>query len=360
MTEPRNAGHRSVDIVVIGGGVAGAAAALAVARRGVRVVVLERSTAAGATGSSRGAARIYCPAAYPGEAYLEMGLRALERWRAIESQSGEQLLCPTGALTIGKFALHELPSLREAAVEAELLSPAQVGERFDIRIRDDRPLLYQPDAGVIRADRALAALMRLTRDAGGELHTEEVTAMAERDEWLKIETNRGEWRCSAAIVAAGPWGGRLLAAAGIDVPLSVSRQSVAYFRLSDPSARPTAIMEFDADQPFALWDPEHGLKAALHARGPLVDPDEPVLGADTNAIDRIAEWVGERLPAAAPRLRATETCLYANTPDERFILERRGRVVIASACNGQGFQFASETGEQAARLALAPSAVAVP
>jgi sarcosine oxidase len=360
MAEPRNAVQRSVDIVVIGGGVVGAATALAVARRGVRVALLDRSTAAAATGSSKGAARIYCPAAYPGEAYLEMGLRALERWRAIESQSGEQLLCPTGALTIGKFALEELPSLREAGLEAELLSPAQVGERFDIRIGNDRPLLYQPDAGVIRADRALAALMRLTREAGGELHTEEVAAIAEGDEWLRVETNRGEWRCSAAIVAAGPWSGRLLAAAGIDVPLSGSRQSVAYFGLHDPSARPAAIMEFDGDQPFALWDPEHGLKAALHARGPLVDPDGPVLGADTTAIDRITEWVGERLPAAAPRVRATETCVYTNTPDERFILERRGRVVVASACNGQGFQFAPETGERAARLALAPAEVAVP
>ena len=360
MAATRNEVRGPVDVAVIGGGVAGAAAALAVARRGGRVVLLERSTAAVATGSSKGAARIYCPAAYPSESYLEMGLRAMERWRAIEVQSGEQLLCPTGSLTVGKFALDELPSLREAAVEAELLSPAQVDERFGIRIPDDRPLLYQPDAGVIRADRALAALMRLTREAGGELHTEEVTAIAEQDEWLKVETNRGEWRCSTAVVAAGPWGGRLLAGAGIDVPLSVSRQSVAYFRLTHPSARPTAIMEFDGDQPFALWDPEHGLKAALHARGPLVDPDEPVLGDDTNAIGRIAEWVGERLPSAAPRLRATETCLYTNTPDERFVLERRGRVVIASACNGQGFQFGPETGEQAARLALAPAEVAVP
>jgi sarcosine oxidase len=360
MGEPRNGVHRSVDVVVIGGGVVGAAAALAVARRGVRVVLLERSASAAVGGSSKGAARMYCPAAYPGEPYLEMGLRALKGWRAIELQGGEQLLWPTGALTVGKFALRQLPSLREAGVEATLLASDQVGERFDIRIRDDRPLLYQPDAGVIGADRAIAALLRLAREAGGELHTEEVSAIAEHDEWLEVETNRGRWRCSAAIVAAGPWTGQLLARAGIELPLSVSCQSVAYFGLRDPSARPTAIIEFDADEPFALWDPEHGLKAALHARGPLVDPDEPALGPDKNAIERIAEWVGERLPAVTTGMSGTETCLYTNTPDERFIVERHGRVVVASACNGQGFQFAPETGERAAQLALAPAGVTVP
>jgi sarcosine oxidase len=360
MAATRNEVNRSVDVVVIGGGVVGAAAALALARRGVRLAVLERSASAAATGSSKGAARIYCPAAYPTERYLEMGLRALERWRAIELESAEQLIWPTGALTVGEFALHELPSLREAAVDAELLSPDQVADRFDLRIGDDRPLLYQPDAGVIRADRALAAQLRLTREAGGELHTEEVSAIAEGGEWLEVETNRRRWRCSAAIVAAGPWTGRLLARAGIELPLSVSCQPVGYFGLRDRSARPIAVMEFDAGEPYALWDPEHGLKAALHARGAVVDPEEPVPGTDKNAIERLAEWVGERLPAVATGMSGTETCLYTNTPDERFIVERRGRIVIASACNGQGFQFAPETGEQAARLALAPAEVAVP
>lgn len=360
MEATRNGVHRSVDVVVIGGGVVGGAAALAVARRGVRVVLLERSSPGAAAGSSKGVARIYCPAAYPGDPYLEMGLRALERWHAIESQIGEQLLWPTGALTVGEFALHQLPSLREAGVEAELLAPEQVGERFDIRLRDDRPLLYQPDAGVIRAERALAALLRLAREAGGRVWAEEVSAIGEHDEWLEVETNRGRWRCSAAIVAAGPWTRQLLAPAGIELPLSVSCQSVGYFDLRHPSAMPTAIMEFDGDEPFALWDPERGLKAALHARGPEVDPEEPALGPDENTIERLEEWVGERFPTVTTSMSGTETCRYTNTPDEQFIVERRGRVVIASACNGQGFQFAPETGERAAQLALRPAGVTVP
>jgi sarcosine oxidase len=112
------------------------------------------------------------------------------------------------------------------------------------------------------------------------------------------------------------------------------------------------LMEFDGDEPYACWDPELGLKAALHARGPVVDPADAPYEVERQAVARVLDWVGARFPGVAGGPAAVETCLYTNTPDERFILSRRGRIVVASACNGQGFQFAPETGERLARLAL--------
>jgi len=302
---------------------------------------------------------VYAPAAYPDESYLEMGLRALERWRAIEVESGEQLLWPTGALTVGDFAERELPALREAGVEAQPLSVAVVMKRFGVRISDEWPLLYQPDAGVIAADRALAALLRLAREAGVELHDDEpVRSIEEGDPWVEVVTTRRRFRCAAAIVAAGPWSGELLARAGIDLPLSVSCQSISYFALADPSVKPIAVMEFDGDEPYALWDPERGLKAALHARGPTVNQADSMLDTDPSAVERLTDWVAERYPRVAGHRTAVEPCFYTNAPGERFILERRGRIVLAAACNGQGFQFAPETGERLAELALEPAKVA--
>lgn len=351
--EERRQQSREADFLVIGGGVVGAAAALALAGRDGSVALVERSALARAEGSSTGSARIYTPAAYPDEAYLEMGLRALERWREIEAGSGESLLCQTGALSHGAFAERGLPALREAGVEAELLSAAEAMRRFGVSIADDDPLLYQPDAGVIRADRARAVILRMAREAGAELHGgERVESLAETDEFAEVRTDRGLWRCRSVIVAAGPWNGALLAQASIDLPLTPSSQSVAYFSLAEPSARPIVLMDFEGDEPYACWDPRHGLKAALHARGPVVDPQDTRPEVDQDAIERVTDWVRARYPGAAGDLVNTETCLYTNTPDEQFILERRGRIVVASACNGQGFQFAPETGERLARLAL--------
>jgi sarcosine oxidase len=345
--------HRHVDVLVIGGGVVGAAAACAVARRGPRVVLLERSSLAVAHGSSAGGARIFAPAAYPDEAYLDMGLRALERWREIEQRSGEMLLRRTAALSRGQFAEREMPALQGAGVEAEFLSPGEAARRFGVVVPDETPLLCQPDAGVIRADRARNVLLRMARSAGAELHQgERVRSIAQRDDAVELETDAGRWRCSSAIVAAGPWSGDLLADAGIELPLAVSSQSVAYFSVGDRSIKPVVLMEFEGDEPYACWDPERGLKAALHARGPVVDPDEAPREVERQAIARVVDWVGARFPRVASEPAAVETCLYTNTPDERFILERRGRIVIASACNGHGFQFAPETGERLAQLAL--------
>jgi len=344
---------------VIGGGIVGAAAALEAAARGARVALLERDSLAAARGSSKGTARIYVPAAYPDEDYLEMGLRAARRWREIEAQAGEQLLWPTGVLSLGSFAERQLPLLRSAGERAELLDPAEAARRFGIRLAEERPLLFQPDAGVIRADGALAAVLRLAEEAGTELWPEQAVGSIEtQDAEVVVGTERGSWRARAVIVAAGPWSGRLLAGVGIEVPLAVSRQTVAYFELArGAEAPPTAVIDYEGDEPYALWHPARGLKAALHARGPLADPDEPAPPADPEVIDRLRAWVDASFPQVNAGLTGSETCLYTNTPDERFVLEHRGRIVVAAACNGQGFGLAPESGRRLAALAVEPAEV---
>lgn len=341
---------REVDVLVIGAGVVGAAAALAAARRGRRVALLEAGPIATARGSSAGRTRIFSPAAYPDESYLDMGLRALASWRELERVSGQSLLRPTGALTMGAFAEHELSALREAGVEAELLSASQVLDRFAIAVAEDRPVVHQPDAGVIHADRARSVLLGLAEAAGAQLfERESVRTLDEQAGCVIVDTARHRWRCGCAIVAAGPWSRELLAQAGIDLPFEVSGQSVLYLSIRNRHNPPVAVMDFDGDEPFACWDPAHGLKAALHGRGPTSSPARP--SVDERAIERVSAWARQRFEDRDPKPVAVEPCLYTNTPDERFILERHGRIVVGSACNGQGFQFAPETGERLARLA---------
>jgi len=343
---------------VIGGGIVGAASALEAAATGTRVALLERHSLDAARGSSKGTARIYAPAAYPDEDYLEMGLRAARRWREIEAQAGEQLLWPTGVLSIGSFAERQLPLLRAAGERAELLEPAEAERRFGVRLSGDRPLLYQPDAGVIRADRALAAVLRLASAAGAQVWEEQMVESIEaQGDEVVVRTEDGSWRARAAIVAAGPWSGRLLAGVGIDVPLAVTSQTVAYFELARDAPPPAAVIDYAGDEPYALWDPTRGLKAALHARGPLSDPDEPAPAVDPERVDRLHAWVEASLPQINAEFTGTETCLYTNTPDERFVLERRGPIVVAAACNGQGFGLAPESGRRLAALALEPAEV---
>ena len=95
----------------------------------------------------------------------------------------------------------------------------------------------------------------------------------------------------------------------------------------------------------------HGIKAAAHHTGPEVEPHETGK-PDAALVDAITAWVAEHVLLADPRPVETQTCLYTTTADERFILERRGSVVVGSACSGHGFKFAPAIGARLAALAM--------
>ena len=344
-------------MIVIGGGIVGAATALAAAQRGASVVLLEHHGSERAHGSSRGGARIICPAPLPDSIYLEMGLRALEGWRRIERDSTTRLLELDGAISVGSYAEAGRATLADAGVAAEMLTARSARDRFRVELPADTALLYQPEAGVIRAHDAHEAILGLARDAGAGLcHGSAVDAIAEVGERVEVRAGERRWRGRVAVLAAGPSNRDLAERLRIEAALQATDQTVAYFDLPAPTSRPMVVMDFDGEEPYALWEPGRGLKAALHAVG-TQGGSERRAPADPRAVARIAEWVTAVYPGVGPRPAAVETCKYTRTPDERFALERHGRVVLASACNGQGFQFAPETGERVAELALDPAEV---
>ena len=335
----------------------GAAAALAAVRGGRRVALLEAESLSEAHGSSAGSARIFAPFPFPDQEHLEMALRALDRWREIEREAGERLLTRTGALSRGDLAERALPALRDAGVEAELIGADAAGQ-LGVRMPGDGTFLHQPDAGTIHSDRARGALLRLAASAGASLHGgERARSIAATGDAVEVETDRRRWRSESAIVAAGPWSRSLLARSEIDLDATPTSQTVAYFDLEHPSARPPAVIEYDGDEPYACWDPDHGLKAGLHVRGAEVEPEHTSPTVDHGAVERIAAWVGRRFPAASGAPAAVDACMYTSSADERFILDARDRIVVACPCNGHGFQFAPETGARLAELAVGDGAL---
>ncbi len=158
------------------------------------------------------------------------------------------------------------------------------------------------------------------------------------------------------VVTAGAWAKRLLARAGIDLPVTATSETVSYFRLEVDAPVPS-IVDFKpgglGHGTYALADPVHGLKLGIHKSGKAVDPDDPI-APDPDLIDRMRKAAARYFPTAENEPAAVDTCLYTNTDDERFILERRGRVVVGSACSGHGFKFAPVVGERLADLVTRP------
>ncbi len=352
---------RDADIVVVGGGITGAATARALAQSGRGVLLLEQLALGHDRGSSHGASRIF-RLSYPDAHYVRLAQGALEAWRELEDESGATLIVRSGGLDFGATVTTNARALASCGVRYELLTGSEVARRWPLATEPDEPVLFQPDGGTILADRAHSALLAAARSAGAEILEEaRVRSIEPERTSVRVTTAREEIVAGAVVVAAGAWSPLLLGPVGIDLPVVPTRETVTYFELDDALALPSVIDDAVPDArehglrrpglvSYALAAPGVGLKAGLHHAGPPADPDEP--GEPDAAVARwVASWVERRYPAADGAPIRTETCLYTNTADESFVLERHGRVVVASACSGHGFKFAPALGRTIAALA---------
>jgi sarcosine oxidase len=163
-------------------------------------------------------------------------------------------------------------------------------------------------------------------------------------------TDDATFHAPVVVVTAGSWAAGLLGPLGIDLPVRVTRETVAYCRVPERTVLPSVVDWRGPPYFFSLAGPGDGLKIGRHMGGDETDPDEEGT-ASAETVERIGEWVAERFPSAeTPPFRA-ETCLYTTTPDEGFLLERHGPVVVGSPCSGHGFKFAPLIGLRLAELA---------
>jgi sarcosine oxidase len=331
------------DVVVVGAGVMGLAAAHALARAGREPLVLEQFRVGHTRGSSHGATRIF-RLAYQEPAWVQLAQEALPLWRDLEAESGETLLRLTGLIDISEHPERLVQTLDATGTAHELLTADELRRRFDLAIDRDEAV-WQPDAGVVLADRAVAAF----RTGVGVREETRVTAMSPAGGGVRIETTGGAIEAELAVCAAGAWARELLAGAGVDLPVRPTRETVAYFRLADEREGPSVI-DYPSRETYALTAGPGVVKVGVHRSGPVADPDEPG-SADDDIVGFAAQWAARSYRLAQPEPVAIETCLYTNTVDTSFVLERHGPIVVCSACSGHGFKFAPAVGRRVAELA---------
>jgi len=324
------------EVVVVGAGIMGSAAAYALARQGRDVLLVEQFQVGNEHGSSHGRSRIV-RLAYPEVEFVELAREAIAGWRELEQESGHELLELNGLLeVVESSAQSTADALTAAGAEYELLDADGAQSRWPIGVPEGWTVLFQPEAGIVRADLAHRAFVDGALGHGARL--EEETRVESLDD-LDAEV---------IVVTAGPWIGNFFP----DLPVRTTRETVAYFR-REGAALPV-VAQLDPETRghliYSLHDPLHGLKAGVHHGGIAVGPDEPA-ELDPAVLERVAEWIARTYPDADPDPVGAETCMYTTTPDERFILERRGKVVIGSACSGHGFKFAPAIGTRLAAMA---------
>ena len=324
-------------VAVVGAGIMGVAAARALALRGAEVTVYEQFALDHDRGSSHGRSRIV-RLAYPDPGWVRLAAEARAGWVRLEEEGGRALIEPYGLVELAPTpARSSRAALAEHGAEHRLLDAGEV-LGLGVAVPPGWVALHEPGGGIIRADLARAALLDAALAGGAAVAT---GSRVESPDDLDTDV---------VVVTAGAWVRDLVP----DLEVRVTRETVVYF--GHEGAPLPSVVELDEDEAghamYALHDPLHGVKAGVHHGGVEASADEP--GApDARVVARVAAWVRERLPGVAPDPVGAETCLYTTTADESFLLERRGRVVVGSACSGHGFKFAPAVGERLAELALA-------
>jgi sarcosine oxidase len=358
------------DAIVVGIGGMGSAACWHMARRGLRVLGLERFDIPHAMGSSHGLTRIIRLPYYEDPAYVPLLRRAYELWRELERATGvggERLLTITGSVDCGppgnEVFEGALRSARAYGLPHEVLTSAELTRRFPAyRLPAETMTVWQPDGGFLASERCIVVHVQAAQAAGAEIRARERVLGWEPTPGggIRVTTDRGAtYEAGRLVLSAGAWIGDLVPALRtVGVP---ERQVLAWLQPSRPElfmpdSFPVFNMAVEEGRYYGL--PIYaapGFKLGryhhLGETGPAETADRDVHPRDEAVLRRFAE---RYFPEGAGPTMALRACLFTNTPDEHFVIDAHPelpQVILASPCSGHGFKFCSVVGEILADLA---------
>jgi sarcosine oxidase len=359
------------DVIVVGVGGMGSAAAYHLADRGLDVLGLERYDVPHAQGSSHGYSRIIRLAYHEHPSYVPLLRAAYDEWRSLEAERGVSLLHETGSVAGGPPGSEIFEgarrSCRENDLEHEVLSAAGLNDRFpDYDVPEDFRAVFQPQGGFLVPEKCVVAHVEGAHDRGAEIRARtKVRGWTPLDDGgVTVEAEDGvegvtTYEADSLVVAAGAWTGELVPE--LEPVLEPERQVVGWFQPDDPDrfdpdSFPVFVLgEEEADEVYGF--PVHGVPGVkigrYHHRHETVDPDE-MNREPTPEDERILrEDVEAYLADAAGPTMRLETCLFTNTPDSRFVIDSHPvhpEVTVAAGFSGHGFKFVSVVGSVVADL----------
>ena len=352
------------DVVVCGLGVMGSAALYQLARRGQRVLGLDRFSPGHDRGSSHGETRIIRLAYFEHPSYVPLVRRAYDLWRELEVEAARPLLHITGIAEIGPpdgtLVNGTLAAARSHDIPHEFVAASELTRRYPaFRLPPHFVGVVQPDGGFIEAEASVQSLLALARKSGAEIRFgEPVRAVEPAKAGVRVVTDSATIDAGTAIVTAGPWIRSLLGGAAL--PLRVTRQVMGWFAPQEPAQFapgrfPVFLIESRHGIHYGFPPHDAGIKVAKHHHGDeTVDPDSYDRGVSAADEALIRAAVAEHLPGADGPLMDAKTCLYTVAPDGDFIIDRlpgATSILVASPCSGHGFKFAPVIGEILADLA---------
>lgn len=359
--------NRDHEVIVVGLGGMGSAATAHLADRGIDVLGLERYNIPNTMGSSHGITRIIRKAYHEHPSYVPLLERAYELWRRLDADHDRDLLHIHGSLAAGRPESEVLVGARTACerhnLSHEVLDAGEVTTQFP---GYDLPMgyqaVFQPDGGFLWSEQCIVAHVEMAHEQGATIRARErVIDWRTTPTGVHVETTDGSYTAEQLVIAGGAWAPKLLPR--FEGILSPERQVLGWFQPTAPARFtpprfPVFIIDEGEDNLFYGFPRFHvpGVKVGKHYHfNEAVNPDEMAReprGADEQVL---RDFLNGNMPTAAGQTMALSTCLYTNTPDKAFVIDRHPwheEVLVACGFSGHGFKFASVIGEVLADLAV--------
>jgi sarcosine oxidase len=355
------------DVIVVGLGGMGSAAAYHLAARGCRVLGLERYQPAHDKGSSHGGSRIIRQSYFEDPGYVPLLLRAYELWEKLAADSQRDVYRLTGGLFIGSpdcmTVSGSLRASRQWNLPHELLDAAEITARFpNFTPHPEDIALYDAKAGFARPELTVRAYLEIAEKVGATLQFgESVLEWNQTPSGMQVITSRGSYTAEQLVICPGAWAPQVLGQFGVRI--TVERQVMYWL---DPIGGASGL----EDHPIfihenasgiqiyglpAIDGPRGGVKVGFARNGIACTPDTIDRVVHEREISEIRARVAELLPALAGKCLHTATCMYSNTPDRHFVIGRHPQcadVIMACGFSGHGFKFVPVVGEILADLAV--------
>jgi sarcosine oxidase len=234
-------------------------------------------------------------------------------------------------------------------------------------MRFDGPVLHQSGGGILHADRVVSGLQRLAVEHGATVRAgARVVRVSLTDGGAPVllATDDGSVLARHVIVTVGPWVHRLLAGVVPLPSITVTQEQPRIFEPRDDAAHeasdwPCFVHWRDDDgdwgqhESYGLYEAGAGVKVGLHASGPEIDPDRRDFTPEPERDDALRAYVRDWFPGLDPNRSTPISCLYDNTENGDFVIDRFGPLTVATGFNGEGFKFVPVVGELLRDLAIA-------
>lgn len=356
---------RAYDVAIVGAGVMGAAAACEIAREGKSVVLIDQSPLPNPRAASFDHSKVF-RLAYPDTFYVRLAVDALNRWRALEGETGTRLLTQTGALLLGKrrpsFESECYDALRGLDLQVEMLDSREASARFpQFNSESFAYAVYDPSGAIVHAETTLRVFIDLAKRRGAEaIEGEHVVEVKHANGSILVITDSGAGiSCERAMIASGPWSRKLWPF--LSDTLKTTRQELVYFeprtkpRRFEPNASPIFL---ELESGFYGFPIHHrgAMKIANHHKGVEVDPRSRGDNVEDVFIEKCRAFFAEFIPALVDaRVAETRVCVYNNTPDDDFVIDWHPQVegvLVVTGFSGHGFKFGPTIGRIAADLLI--------